>query len=182
MNAAYVGAPRSGARVKMPVKNDSNSSASIPVGTPVYMSLDGTDDALAVKLPSNGSQDAADRNFFGVVTDTLASGAIGESILFGIVPKAKIVRATRSDDSANWVGSTSIANGVLLSIDTVNNAFSTAAASATNASNTTITLVASRTPFAFLAVDIASFASTLSTATSYGTVLTALTKAFVRAL
>ncbi len=182
MNAAYVGAPRSGAKVKMAVRNDAASSASIPIGTPVYMSMDGTEDALAVKLPSNGSQDAADKFFFGVVTDTLSANQFGEAILFGICPKAKIVRATRSDDSANWVGSTSIAQGVLLSIDTVNNAFSTAAASQTNASNTSITTIASRTPFAFLAVDIASFASTLSTATSYGTVLTALTKAFVRAL
>jgi len=182
MNAAYVGAPRSGARVKMAVKNDSNSSATIPVGTPVYMSLDGTEDALAVKLPSNGSQTVADRNFFGVVTDTLLTGALGESILFGIVPKAKIVRATRSADTADWVGSTSIANGVLLSIDTVNNAFSTAAGSDTVATNTAVTIVASRIPFAFLAVDLASFASTNSTATTNGTALTMLTKAFVRAL
>ncbi len=182
MNAAYVGAPKSGNRISMPVQNDATSSATIPVGTPVCLSMDGTDDGLDVCLPSNKSQDHADMFFFGVITDTLLAGQNGSSICYGLAKKALIVRATRSDDSANWVGSTSIASRVLLSIDTVNNAFSTAAASQTNASNTSITTIASRVPFVFLANDIASFASTASTATSYGTVLTALTKVFVRAL
>jgi hypothetical protein len=84
-----------------------------------------------------------------------------------------IVRATRSANTADWVGSTSIASAVLLSIDITNNAFVTAAAA---------TASFTRRPYAFLAQDLASFASTASTATSYGTALTVLAKAFVRAL
>lgn len=158
-------------------------ASATPKGTPVTLRLNGTEDGLAVILPSAATTQAlADQFFYGVARDTYIANELGDVINFGFVREAILRRATRSDDSANWVGSTSIAKGVLLSIDTVNNVFSTAAASQTNDSNTSITTIASRTPFAFLAADVASFASSLSTATSNGTALTVLAKAFVRAL
>lgn len=181
MNAPLVGFSKNGERITVSARND--AGASIPYGTPVTLSLDGTEDGLAVVLPSGGtSQALCDMFFYGVATDTIADGNVGKVQMFGIVQKAILVRATRSDDSADWVGSTSLAQGVLLSIDTVNNCFSTAAATGTMASATTATTIASRTPFAFLANDVASFASTASTGTVYGTALTVHTKAFVRAL
>jgi len=173
MNAAYVGAPNSGNRIKMPVHNDASAGASIPAGTPVVLSVDGTHDGMDVALPSNKGQTHSDLFFFGVVTDTLTAGQPGESVVWGLARGAMLVRATRAANTDNWVGSTSIASAALLSIDTVNNAFVTAAAA---------TGSITRRPLGFLANDLASFASTLSTATSYGTALTILTKAFVRAL
>lgn len=180
MNGPQAGSPRGGFRERITVLND--AGASIPRGTPVALSLDGTDDGLAVKLPSGLSQDLAGIFFAGVVTDTIAAGQYGDAILFGIHQKAILRRATRAANTDNWAGSTSIAKSVLLSIDTVNNCFSTAAASQTNDSNTSITTFANRKPFAFLANDVASFASTDSTATSNGTALTIATKVFVRGL
>jgi hypothetical protein len=183
MNSPFVGFTTGGERITAKVRNDSGGS--IPKGTPVTLALDGTDDGLAVILPSAaGSQAAADQFFYGILKDTLADTAIGEVQLFGVARQAIIRRATRggSATSDNWAGSTSIAKGVLLSIDTVNNCFSTAAASQTNDSNTSITTIASRVPFAFLAESLISFASTDSVATSNGSALTILAKVFVRAL
>ena len=183
MNSPFVGTPSGGERITVKVRND--AGASIPKGSPVCLALDGTDDGLAVILPSgSGAQATADKFFFGVIKDTLADPGVGDAQLFGVVRQAIIRRATRggSATSDNWAGSTSIAKGVLLSIDTVNNCFSTAADSQTNDSNTSITTVASRTPFAFLAESLISFASTDSVATSNGSALTILAKVFVRAL
>lgn len=156
-----------------------------PVGTPVVLSLNGTEDGLAVILPSAATTQAlADQFFFGVARDTYAANDIGDVQLFGYVRNIILLRATRggSATSDNWAGSTSIAKGVLLSIDTVNNCFSTAPASGTMASNTTATTYATQRPFVFLAADVASFASTDSVATSNGSALTVLAKAFIRAL
>lgn len=183
MNMSLVGFTSGGERITAKVRND--AGASIPKGTPVTLSLDGTEDGLAVILPSGAADQAtADKFFFGVAKDTMASTDLGDVQLFGVVRQAIIRRATRggSATSDNWAGSTSIAKGVLLSIDTVNNCFSTAAASQTNDSNTSITTIGSRTPFAFLAESLNSFASTDSVATSNGSALTVLAKVFVRAL
>ncbi len=183
MNSPMIGAPSGGERLTLVAKNSSGSS--MPKGTPVTLDLDGTNDGLTVILPSGASTQAlCDQFFFGVAKDTIADGSFGPVQLFGVVREAILRRATRggSATSDNWAGSTSIAKGVLLSIDTVNNCFSTAAASQTNDSNTSITTIASRTPFAFLAADVASFASTDSVATSNGSALTVLAKVFVRAL
>lgn len=183
MNTPLVGAPSGGNRLTVPVRND--AGASIPKGTPVVLSLDGTEDGLAVLLPSGaGSQALADTFYYGVAKETMAAGDLGNTQLFGVVREAILRRATRggSATSDNWAGSTSIAKGVLLSIDTVNNCFSTAAGSSTNDSNTSITTFGSRRPFAFLAADVASFASTDSVATSNGSALTVLAKVFLRGL
>lgn len=183
MNTPIVGAPTYGERTTVKGRNDSASA--IAKGTPVCLSLDGTEDGLAVKLPADGgSQALADTFFYCVAKESVAVNAIGDFQVFGVVREAILRRATRggSATSDNWAGSTSIAKGVLLSLDTVNNCFSTAAASETTASNTTITENVTRRCYAFLAADVASFASTDSIATSNGSALTVLAKVFVRAL
>jgi len=182
MNSPTVGYTKGGDRITSRVRND--AGASIPKGTPVGLSLDGTEDGLAVKLPSGmGSQALCDTFFYGVAKETIADGEIGDVQLFGVVREAILRRATRggSATSDNWAGSTSIAKGVLLSCDTVNNCFSTAAGSNT-VGETTVTYINSRRAYAFLAEDVASFASTDSVATSNGTALTVLAKVFVRNL
>src|SRR5688572_7673296 len=107
-----------------------------PKGTPVCLQLNGTEDGLAVILPSAAtSQALADCFFYGVARDTYAANQLGNFITFGYVRQAIIRRATRggSATSDNWAGSTSIAKQVLLSIDTVNNCFSTAGVATTTA-------------------------------------------------
>jgi hypothetical protein len=180
MNTPQVGAPSSGDRTRLVVKND--SGVSIPRGTPVSMGLDGTEDGLAIKLPSGLTTDLATTFFMGITTDTIGIGAYGEVVSFGIHKNAILLRATRASDTSNWAGSTSMAKGQLLSLDTVNNCFSTAAGSAAFASTDATTFYGNRLAFAFLASDVASFNSTLSTATTNGTALTVLARVFVKAL
>lgn len=182
MNAPLVGTPLGGDRITINVQN--TSGASMPKGTPVTLDLDGTRDGLTVILPSGATDQATcDQFFYGIVKDTIASTEYGPVQLFGVVREAILRRATRggSATSDNWAGSTSIAKGVLLSIDTVNNCFSTAAGSNT-VGETTVTYINSRRAFAFLAASVISFASTDSVATSNGSALTVLAKVFVRAL
>lgn len=182
MNTPTVGFRKAGEMVTAPVRND--SGATITLGSPVTLDLAGTEDGLRVFLPSDGgSQALSDMFFYGVALTDIPDGTIGDVQLFGVCQKVILRRATRSEASTgvNWVGSTSIAKGVLLSLDTVNDIFSTAAGSAT-VGETTVTYVNSRRPFAFLAQDVASFASTDSVATSNGTALTVYAKAFVRVL
>lgn len=184
MNAPFIGFTSGGERQTANVRNDS-ASVSIPLGTPVTLSLDGTEDGLAVILPSAAADQAtADKFFFGVVKDTIAPNSIGPVQLFGVCRDAILRRATRagSATSDNWAGSTSIAKGVLLSLDTVNNCFSTAVGSTAVPTTDAVTVENTRFPFAFLAQSINSFASTDSVATSNGSALTVLAKVFVRSL
>jgi len=162
------------------VRND--EATSIPRGTPVILALDGTEDGLAVELPASSSQALADRFAFGVALDIIATGAIGKARMFGVVREGLIRRATRAANTDNWAGSTSIALGVLLSIDTVNNCFSTSPDTVSYDSNASITLSMYRSPLAYLAESLISFNSTSSTGTVYGTALTQLKKVFVRML
>jgi hypothetical protein len=180
MNTPLAGAPRGGDRMRIQVLND--SGAVIPRGTPVSMGLDGTDDGLAVKLPSGLTTDLATTFFLGITTDTIPIGGYGDVVSFGIHKNAILLRATRASDTSNWAGSTSMAKGALLSLDTVNNCFSTAAGSAAFASTDATTFYGNRLAFAFLASDVASFNSTLSTATTNGTALTVTARVFVKAL
>jgi len=163
------------------IRND-EASANIPKGTPVVLTLDGTEDGLAVVLPSSaGSQALADMFLFGVASDVVEPARLGNATKFGIARQAILRRATRAASTDNWVGSTSIAKGVLLRLDTVNNCFSTAASIVTTATDTVVTISYHHRPNAWLAEDVASFASTAST-TGAATALTVFAKAFVRLL
>ena len=135
--------------------------------------MNGTEDGLAVVLPSSAASQAICDTFgFGVVTDALGVEAnrVGEVMLRGVHPAATFRRMTRAATTDNWTGSASIAQGVILSMDTVNNCFSTAAA------NTTIPA------FAYLGESLATLASTLSTGSAYGTALIVSAKAFLKYL
>ncbi len=110
--------------VMLNVKN-AEATASIPRGTPVIAVFNGTDDGMAVVLPSTAGS-AKSFNFrYGVATTTLAAGQQGEAIAFGYVVYALITRMTRAGTSTSdsWTSSAAIASGVGLGIDTLNNAF-----------------------------------------------------------
>lgn len=167
--------------ISVHVRND--AGASIPKGTPVVLSMDGTEDGLAVVLPSGAADQAeADRFCFGIVPDTLASNKIGEAIVFGVVREAIVIRQTRTASTDTWAASVaSSAIGAQLGIETVNNALSALAAITATAS---ISNAATSRQYAWLAQTLASFATDASTASSIfsGTVFTVLAKVFVRML
>jgi hypothetical protein len=119
-------------KVIMNVRND-EASASIPAGTPVILNLSTTAsasaDGLGVVLPATAGDPLSFAAKYGVLTNTLAVGQYGETVLFGIVTNALIARATRASSTASFSTYTTIASGIGLGIDTVNNAFGSAGAS-----------------------------------------------------
>jgi hypothetical protein len=136
------------------VSSISTVSNSIPVGCPVILNLSNTaqpttyqnglpigfEDGLQVVLPvsaaNNQAMDAAlsvQLLHYGVALGNILYGQLGEVMVHGVYPAALFTRATRSAATASWSSSASIAGGQLLTIDTINNAYTTiATASATH--------------------------------------------------
>lgn len=155
------------------------ASASIPKGTPVILDAsnvaDTTADGLEVALPSTAGNPNSYSLRYGVALQTLASGDLGESKIFGVVPYALITRMTRAGTSTSdsWSSSASVASGVLLGIDTLNNAFLLGASSAGSL------------PGMAMAVLLDSLPSSTASATTTADARTAITNAvrvFVRML
>lgn len=158
--------------VRVNVKS-AEASASIPRGTPLSLVLNGTDDGLAVVLPATNAAAKANSGAFGVALADIAAGQYGESMIFGIVPYALITRMTRAASSDSWTSSASLAAGVLLALDTINNAFLVASASL--GSNNFL-------PFALLAESIGSNAASATATSDSRTAITVGKRAFARML
>ncbi len=153
--------------ISVAIKN-SEASASIPIGTPVMLNVNGTDDGLGVVLPS-GAALKAHAFAYGVSLQTLAAGDKGYSQVFGFCRKAVVLFQTRSDNSASYSAST-LSSGVMLNVDTVHNCFSTSGG----------TLAASAyLPFAVLAESTAAPAAA-STSSDTSTAVTGYMKVFLR--
>jgi hypothetical protein len=60
---------------------------------------------------------------YGVAISSIAYGQLGEVMVHGVFPYALFVRATRSASSASWSSSASLAAGQLLTVDSINNAY-----------------------------------------------------------
>lgn len=149
------------------------SSASIPVGSPVMLAFTGTDDGIGVVLPS-GSAAKAHSYFFGVASKTMAVNEIAECQVYGFCQNIVLLRQTRAASTdAFSSNSDGFLTGTLLNVDTVNNAFSTSGG--TQAKSAFL-------PFAILAASVASWASSASATSDTRTALTVSGKAFLRAM
>lgn len=174
MRAKYVG--NKADRIIMNVKN-TETSVSIPRGTPVILNMTGTlaaDDGLGVCLPATAGSANSFGLKYGIVTDTLVTNQLGESILFGMANYTLITRMTRAASSDSWTSSASVASGVGLGIDTINNAMLLGA-----------TVAGSIASNAMLAILVDSLASSAASATATSDNRTAITNAarvFVRML
>lgn len=158
--------------VAVMVKNN-EASASIPVGSPVMLNMNATDDGIGVVLPS-GSAAKAHSYFYGVVTRTIAAGERCESIVYGFCQNIVLLRQTRAASTdAFSSNSDGFLTGTLLNVDTVNNAFSTSGG--TQAKSAFL-------PFAVLAASVASWASSASATSDTRTAITVTSKAFLRAM
>ena len=126
-------------------------TVAIPKGTPVILNLSlaaqpttasdghaiGYEDGLQVVLPSTAGAVLSVLYNYGVALNTIPAGLLGEVQVHGVIPAALFVRATRSASTASWSGSatSSAVGGFLVSIDTVNNAFASYAASYVSLAN-----------------------------------------------
>ena len=121
---------------------------SIPQGTPVIQALGanlnpstyqnglpaGFEDGLDVVLPVSAANNAnyglgtvlqVEAFHYGVAVGNILYGQLGEVMVHGVYPFALFVRATRAATNSSWTSSASLAGGQFLSIDTLNNAYTT---------------------------------------------------------
>lgn len=81
------------ARVRITVKNPS-TTVTIPVGSPVFFIMNGTDDGLAVQNAELAGADADQQFFAGILCTALPPGALGESIVYGVATARVLTTAT----------------------------------------------------------------------------------------
>jgi hypothetical protein len=158
-------------RISLNIRNA--DTASIPRGSCVVLQAgDGTKDGMDVVLPSSATTGVYGA-LYGVAMQDIAVGGYGEAAAFGFVPGVIIRRDTRAASTDSWASQASLAAWHVLAQDTVNNCFSTSAASQA-ASNFR--------PNALLASSLASYASSASTSTDTRTAITVAAKVFLRLL
>lgn len=148
--------------VAVVVKNG-ESSSTIPLGAPVCLLVNGTDDGLAVVLPATGADVKQSTLGLGVALKALSAGDFGEAQMFGIANSVKLLR-TRAASTDAFV---SIAIGALLKAESVSNCFETVASNGASA-------------FVPVAAVVATIAAIASTAASTQTGYTQMCKAFLR--
>jgi hypothetical protein len=166
------------------VIRNAEASATIPLGAPVVLNMNATNDGLDVVLPSTA---AGLRKIlglrYGVSMGTYVAGAYGEAVVFGFTYSLLLIRQTRSASTATWETEAARSVGEYLTIDTVNNAFVTAASTiqaVTASASTAQSPVATIYPDCVLCQTLASYASSASATSDTRTAITSLVRAFVR--
>jgi hypothetical protein len=157
--------------VAVSVKNAETTA--IPYGTPVILAFNGTDDGLAVLLPSSAGAIKSNALLYGVAGNSIPAGDVSEVIAYGIVQSARILLATRSASSASWSASDSIASFGALVVDTINNVFSL---------QTTSQDLGEALPNAVLLQSIAAVVASASATSDSRTAYTTTKRIFVRML
>lgn len=118
-----------------------SDTVTIPKGSPVILNLSsaaqpttgsdgfgpGFEDGLQVVLPATAGASPTNNFAFGIVLADVLQSQLGTCRANGIAPFSLVVRATRAASTNSWTSSasSSVAGGMLLSIDTVNNCFGT---------------------------------------------------------
>lgn len=148
-------------------------TVTIPRGTPVVLNLNGTNDGLNVVLPSTAGAAKTAAVLYGVATSAIPVNTYGDSLSAGYLSYALVNKLTRAASTSSWASAASIAAFAVLTVDTANNAFITAAATA---------IGTHYMPFAVLVDSIASIASSASATSDTRTVITAGLRAFVKIL
>ena len=108
-------------------------AVTIPAGSPVIFQMNGTDDGLAVVLPSSSTAAKVSGFAAGVLVKTLEPGRLGDVQVYGFNRKTLIARGTRAASTAAWPTMASLAIGDVLSIDTALNGFVSSAAGGNSA-------------------------------------------------
>lgn len=164
-----------------PVRNVDTTPAAltIPTGSPLILNLSATpqpptpqngppgwEDGIQVVLPATAGTANCNLFYYGIATGPIIYPALGESLVHG-VGMALVVRATRSATTVPWASIASVSNAdQALTIDTVNNAFGTAASSAS--------------AWYVLLDNLTTMASSATNATDTRLAVTQLARSFVR--
>jgi len=115
-------------KIFIPVKND-EPSATIKIGSPIVFSFDGTDDGVAVVLPSTAVAAMQAAASVGIMAGDITPGVTGQAQVYGLCLSTRVVRATRALPTDPWPAAAAVtAKGLQLTMDVVNNAFTVGAA------------------------------------------------------
>lgn len=156
----------------------------IPTGAPVVLVMNGTNDGLDVVLPSTQNSNLQTFGLiFGVNAQSLAVGAWGQAIVYGLSQSLLLVRQTRVSSSNVWNSEAIRSVGEFLTADTVNNGFITmasAVSAVTASASAAQNQVDTRNPMAVLGQSLNSYSSSASSTADTRTAITAAVKAFVR--
>ena len=153
------------------IKN-AETSSDIGVGRPVTLALNGTDDGVAVVLPGTAG-DAKNGAFkYGICLGDISVGEYGESQVFGYNEYAIIVRATRAASSDSFTSYASLASGIALGYDSINNCLIANASMVGSLGTLNGAIV--------LAKSLASGAASATATNLTGTVVTGAAKVFLR--
>jgi hypothetical protein len=157
--------------VLMVIRN-AETSATIPIGSPVTLVLNGTNDGLDVVLP-NTAADAKNGAFkYGIATSSILAGAYGESLVFGFTSYALMTRMTRAATTDSWTSSQSVQSGIALGWESINNALVMNASMVGSLGTLQANCV--------LASSLASSAASASATTDTRTAITNAVRVFVR--
>lgn len=161
---------------------NAEATATIPRGTPVALVLNATEDGLAVVLPSTAGAAKCTAVRFGVALDDILAGQLGEVQSYGLCNYVILVVNSRANTSggSSFSSKDTLALLVALSIDTVNNAFSTKASTTAFASTDAFSLSAFQDNGAVLAQTVASLAAIATSTNETRSVITQAVKAFLR--
>lgn len=144
----------------------------LPKGAPVCLNFNGTDDGLAVILPSNSAAKAY-AYLLGVVGDDIPVGGTGYAKAAGFCRQILYAYATRAASGSSWSATASVAAGVPLNVDTVNNVFVS--------SGGTVAATAFL-PWGVFAETVSAIVASASATSDSRTVITGYVKAFLRLL
>jgi hypothetical protein len=102
------------------VVKSAESTATIAAGSPVSLVMNGTNDGIAVVLPTTAAAAKATSLSFGVCYSAINPGAYGEILVYGFCQKAKYSRIrTRAASTDAYASTAACSVGQILSIDTL---------------------------------------------------------------
>jgi len=173
------------------IRND-EASGSIPAGTPVLFSMDGTNDGYDVVLPSSSSAAKCPELFAGIYNgpNALTPGSPGKAQVYGICEYALVVQQSRAASTDSYASAAALSVGQHLKIDTVNNALAidddvtgpmTIVTGATTAT-VAVTFGDGNPPMFVMAQTLAQAASSASTTSDSSTKKTYGVKVYLRAM
>jgi hypothetical protein len=111
------------------VKN-AEASVEIPAGTPCIYAMNGTDDGLAVVLPSSSTAVKASVFLAGVAQKTIPIGKMENVQVYGFNRFTRVYRGSRAASTDAWPTFAAFAIGDILQVNTVANAFASSAVGA----------------------------------------------------
>jgi hypothetical protein len=168
------------------------TSATIGIGKPVVLVVDGTEDGFAGALPSTATATKTPGLFCGVNVSALLPGVVGEAQIWGLCNYAIVAQQTRSASSASFSTAAALSIGQPLTINTVVDAFVAAGpagaatigyTTGTAASDTlALTLGNIFLPYAVIAGTVASAAASASTTSDTRLAVTYGVKIMLRAM